>query len=241
VAGAPTFGLAAPDRPFRRPGRGPLAAFLLAIALPLGGAGHAEPPAPPPSGAGGPYAAILAEAAQRFGLPPGWIFAVLRAESGGDPRAISPKGALGLMQLEPQTWADLRIRHHLGADVFDPHDNIIAGAAFLRELLDRYGSPGFLAAYNAGPARYEDYLAGRQALPPETAAYVAALAPRIGAAMGPSTPSTTAPPSLAWTRAPLFAPHAIGAQTASSATPATFVAAQSTGLFARLSGAAGAR
>ena len=66
-------------------------------------------------------------------------------------RAISPKGAMGLMQLMPETWAALRARYGLGRDAFDPHDNILAGAAFLREMHDRYGSPGFLAAYNAGP------------------------------------------------------------------------------------------
>ena len=70
----------------------------------------------------------------------------------------------------------------LGADPFDPHDNILAGAAYLRELHDRYGSPGFLAAYNAGPARYEDHLATGQPLPAETRAYVALLAPLIGTA-----------------------------------------------------------
>jgi soluble lytic murein transglycosylase-like protein len=75
---------------------------------------------------------------------------------------------MGLMQIMPETWATLRLRYGLGADPFDPHDNILAGAAYLRELHDRYGSPGFLAAYNAGPARYEDHLATGQPLPAET-------------------------------------------------------------------------
>ena len=74
-------------------------------------------------------------------------------ESFGDVHAISPKGAMGLMQIMPATWAGLRPRYGLGADPYDAHDNIIAGAAYLRELQDRYGAPGFLAAYNAGPAR----------------------------------------------------------------------------------------
>ncbi len=104
----------------------------------------------------------------------------MQAESGGDARGVSPKGAMGLMQIMPETWATLRLRYGLGADPFDPHDNIIAGAAYLRELHDRYGSPGFLAAYNAGPARYEDHLATGQPLPAETRAYVALLAPLIG-------------------------------------------------------------
>ena len=77
----------------------------------------------------------------------------MRAESFGDVRAMSPKGAMGLMQIMPETWAALRSRYGLGADPYDAHDNIMAGAAYLRELHDRYGTPGFLAAYNAGPAR----------------------------------------------------------------------------------------
>ena len=126
-----------------------------------------------------PHAAHIAEAAQRFGIPAAWIRAVMRVESADEVRAISPKGAMGLMQIMPATWADLRARHRLGGDPYDPRDNIMAGAAYLRELHDRYGSPGFLAAYNAGPGRYEEHLAGRP-LPAETRAYVATLAPLIG-------------------------------------------------------------
>lgn len=108
-----------------------------------------------------PYATFITEAAQRFGIPEHWIRAVMRVESAGDVRAISSAGAMGLMQVMPATWADLRARHRLGANPYDPRDNILAGAAYLREMHDRYGSPGFLAAYNAGPGRYEEYLAGR--------------------------------------------------------------------------------
>ena len=79
----------------------------------------------------------------------------MRAESLGEVRAVSPKGAMGLMQIMPETWASLRVRYVLGADPYDPHDNILAGTTYLRELHDRYGSPGFLAAYNAGPTRYQ--------------------------------------------------------------------------------------
>ena len=100
------------------------------------------------------YAGLIAEAAQRFAIPEAWIRAIMRIESRGDRRAVSPKGAMGLMQLMPETWAALRARYGLGRDAFDAHDNILAGAAFLREMHDRYGSPGFLAAYNAGPRRY---------------------------------------------------------------------------------------
>ncbi|MGD9837745.1 MAG: transglycosylase SLT domain-containing protein [Phycisphaerales bacterium] len=150
-----------------------------------------------------PYGEHIAEAARRFRLPAAWIRAVLRAESAGDPRATSPKGAMGLMQIMPETWAGLRLHHRLGADPYDPHDNIIAGAGYIRELFDRSGSPGWIAAYNAGPGRYEDSLKGRP-LPAETRAYVAIVAPSLGGgdAAGPIMVAAADP--LAWTRAPLF-------------------------------------
>jgi len=84
------------------------------------------------------------------------------------------------MQIMPKTWTELRSRYGLGADRYDPRDNILAGAAYIRELHDRYGAPGFLAAYNAGPRRYENHLATGQPLPDETQAYVTTLAPTIG-------------------------------------------------------------
>ena len=99
------------------------------------------------------YAADIAEASRRFGIPERWIRAVMRVESGGRVRAVSPKGAIGLMQIMPDSWAGLRQRCRLGRDPYDPHDNILAGAAYLREMHDRYGTAGFLAAYNAGPGR----------------------------------------------------------------------------------------
>lgn len=150
-----------------------------------------------------PYADHIAEAAQRFALPAAWIRAVLRAESAGDTRAISPKGAMGLMQIMPGTWAELRMRHRLGSDPYDPHDNIIAGAAYIRELFDRYGSPGWIAAYNAGPGRYEASLSGRP-LPAETRAYVATVAPALGGGSDPGTTVIAAADPVSWTRAPLF-------------------------------------
>jgi hypothetical protein len=126
------------------------------------------------------YAAYVAEASQRFRIPAAWIRAVIRVESAGNRRAVSSKGAMGLMQVMPATWDELRIRYRLGKDPYDPRDNILAGTAYLRELHDRYDWPGFLAAYNAGPRRYEYYLAGKRSLPPETRAYVAALLPFFG-------------------------------------------------------------
>ncbi len=151
-----------------------------------------------------PYAALIAEAAQRFSIPSAWIRAIMRTESRGDRRAVSPKGAMGLMQLMPETWAALRARLGLGRDPFDPHDNILAGAAFLREMHDRYGSPGFLAAYNAGPGRYEDYRDRHRPLPSETLTYAAALLPAIGGDDDATPLLAAVPDSLTWTRAPIF-------------------------------------
>lgn len=163
-----------------------------------------------------PYADPIAEAVQRFGVPETWIRAVLRAESNGDPRAISTKGAMGLMQIMPSTWAALRTRYRLGSDPYDPHDNIIAGAGYIRELFDRYGSPGWIAAYNAGPGRYEASLTGRP-LPTETRAYVANVAPVLGVASvaGPTLVAAVDP--FAWTRAPLFIASSDRKPTAGSA------------------------
>lgn len=119
---------------------------------------------------------FIVEASQRFDIPESWIFAVIEAESDGNPRDVSPKGAKGLMQLMPATWAEMRRQHDLGADVFDPRDNILAGAAYLRAMRDRFGYPGLFAAYNAGPARYQAQIDGRSSLPEETRKYVARLA-----------------------------------------------------------------
>jgi hypothetical protein len=150
-----------------------------------------------------PWATFIAEASQRFGVPTRWIRAVMQAESAGEVRAVSPKGAIGLMQIMPETYAGLRARYGLGTDPYDPRDNILAGAAFLREMHDRFGAPGFLAAYNAGPGRYEEHLATGRPLPEETRAYLAAFGPIIGA-MPPLDTLHAAADPLAWTRAPIF-------------------------------------
>jgi hypothetical protein len=131
------------------------------------------------------HAAEIAAASQRFGIPEAWIRAVMRAESAGDRHAVSHRGAMGLMQVMPATWAGLRAQHGLGADPFAPQDNIMAGTAYLREMLDRFGSvPLMLAAYNAGPRRVEAHLATGQPLPAETRAYVATLAPLLSGEAG---------------------------------------------------------
>jgi len=166
-----------------------------------------------------PYAAQVTEASQRFGIPTTWIMAVMRVESAGDLRAVSSAGAMGLMQVMPDTWAGLRIRHGLGQDPFEPHDNILAGTAYLREMWDRYGNvAAMLAAYNAGPARYEDYRLADRPLPAETRAYVAALAPAL---LGerPSGTAITAARPLDWREAALFVSRDGGTSAAAPVPP----------------------
>jgi len=122
----------------------------------------------------------IAEASARFGVPEEWIRRVMRAESGGrtmlNGQPIKSRaGAMGLMQLMPGTWLDMRAAYGLGPDPHDPHDNIIAGTAYLRAMYERFGYPGAFAAYNAGPARYARHLATGRRLPAETVAYVASV------------------------------------------------------------------
>jgi Transglycosylase SLT domain len=142
--------------------------------------GDYTPPGPPDD----PWGPYINEAAKRFDVPDRWIRQVMRIESGGklyhgDQLVTSWAGAMGLMQVMPHTYDGLRDRYSLGDDPFDPHDNIMAGTAYLREMYDMYGSPGFLAAYNAGPRRLDDYLANIRALPAETRRYVAMIGPYI--------------------------------------------------------------
>lgn len=181
--------------------------LMMWVAAGPGATAHAEPVVAVPSKdtpAADPYAGFIREAAQRFGVPASWISAVMAMESGGDVMAVSPRGAMGLMQIMPNTWAGLRARHGLGVDPYEPRDNILAGAAYLREMHDRYGSPGFLAAYNAGPARYDEYLATGRELPTETQLYVVMLTPLIGEgwANGMITVSRRV---VSWQQSPLFA------------------------------------
>jgi membrane-bound lytic murein transglycosylase B len=115
----------------------------------------------------------IAEASQRFAIPAAWIRSVINAESGGEAKAVSQKGAMGLMQLMPETWAEMRARYALGDDPFDPRANILAGTAYLKMMYDRFGYPALFAAYNAGAARYEQSLRTGKTLPAETLAYIA--------------------------------------------------------------------
>jgi soluble lytic murein transglycosylase-like protein len=138
-------------------------------------AAPAQAGASPAPRAGPEREALIAEAANRFDVPQTWIRAVMRVESDGDPAAISPKGAMGLMQVMPETYAYLSDRYGLGKDPYSVRDNVLAGSAYLREMHERYGDAGFIAAYNAGPGRYEDCLASGRALPYETQRYVASI------------------------------------------------------------------
>ncbi|NIJ63125.1 soluble lytic murein transglycosylase-like protein [Sphingomonas leidyi] len=153
----------------------------------------------PPADGVGRWSAEIDAAAARCGVPAEWIARVMRAESGGRTllagRPIrSRKGAIGLMQLMPGTWAELRRDLGLDDDPDLPADNIVAGACYLRRMYDRFGYPGLFGAYNAGPARYAAWLAGETSLPGETAAYLRAVG-----ALAPAAPvAPTAP------RDPLF-------------------------------------
>jgi hypothetical protein len=185
------------------------AAITFSLALEIGGTAHAEPAvimraAARPAGL--PFAVLIAEASQRFAIPMSWIRGVMRVESGARVRALSPKGAMGLMQIMPKTYAEMSARYHLGSDPYDPRNNILAGAAYLREMHDRYGSPGFLAAYNAGPIRYEEHLTTGRPLPIETQDYVALLMSIIDGGR-PESGSTPPFDLVAWLRSALFAPH----------------------------------
>jgi hypothetical protein len=156
------------------------------------GIAHAQPHANGHSAAvvmADPFAGFVAEASHRFALPVSSIRAVMQAESGGDVRALSPKGAMGLMQIMPATWAALRQRYGLGTDPYDPRDNITAGTAYLRELHDRFGDLGFLAAYNAGPNRYEEHLATGRPLPSETLSYMATVKSLLDGTLAGSSPA----------------------------------------------------
>ena len=153
------------------------------------------------------FASLIAEASARFSIPASWIRAVMKIESGGERRATSPRGALGLMQLMPGTWVEISARHGLGLDPFDARDNILAGTAYLKEMHDRFGSAGFLAAYHAGPWRYQQHLVTGKPLPSETTAYVAAVTPLLDIEQGEHA-ATDGRRALPWPEAPLFVERA---------------------------------
>jgi soluble lytic murein transglycosylase-like protein len=187
-----------------------------------------------------PYAAHVTEAARRFGIPEAWIWAVMRVESGGNRTAVSRAGAIGLMQIMPGTWAQLRARHGLGPDPFDARDNIMAGAAYLREMHNRYGNvTAMLAAYNAGPGRYDAYLSRARSLPAETIAYLAMLAPIMGETAAVQVAAAPPPDPYAWRRAALFVRTASAADVASVAQSDSGIAAPDASADAPAGGDAG--
>ncbi|WP_237181177.1 lytic transglycosylase domain-containing protein [Roseomonas haemaphysalidis] len=143
-------------------------------------ASHPQPSSyDPPGSSSDPWGPYIKEASKRFDVPERWIREVMRQESGGRATARSPVGAMGLMQVMPGTYAELRARYGFGDDPYHPWNSIMAGSAYVREMYELYGSPGFLAAYNAGPRRLEDYLWASKGLPAETRNYVARIGPRI--------------------------------------------------------------
>ncbi|MGN8001165.1 lytic transglycosylase domain-containing protein [Sphingomonas sp. 22176] len=175
---------------------GPLKPLALAVACLVATAAAAGRPKTDPVSR---WRAEIAEASARFSVPAAWIERVMRAESGGQTmrggRPITSRaGAMGLMQVMPATWAAMRAAHRLSANPHNPHDNILAGAAYLRAMYDRFGYPGMFAAYNAGPGRYAAYLALGHALPAETRAYLAQVS-GTRAGVLPSLPERQ-PPAL---------------------------------------------
>lgn len=131
------------------------------------------------------WGAEISEASQRFNVPEPWIRAVMAQESGGRTHwsdgtpIVSHAGAMGLMQVMPGTWDELAGRYGLGGDPNNPRDNIMAGTAYIREMYEIYGNPGFLGAYNAGPGRYGQYVAEGRRLPTETVRYMEIIGPQI--------------------------------------------------------------
>ena len=151
------------------------------------------------------------------------------------------------MQIMPATWVELSVRCDLGIDPFDPHDNILAGTAYLREMFDRFGLEGFLAAYNAGPKRYEEKLNTARPLPGDTQAYVAAVTSLIKGVS--REPDRSVPrPAMQWQLGPVFvgqsssatgndlstsAAHLERSSNELSGRNASALAAQAAGLFVR--------
>jgi soluble lytic murein transglycosylase-like protein len=123
----------------------------------------------------GPFADLIRAAATRNGLDPDLVHADIRAESNYAPRARSPRGARGLMQLMPETLREYRVHN-----AFDPTSNIEAGARHLRTLLDRYPLDAALAAYNAGEGAVIRY--GGIPPYPETRSYVSRVLGTLGQA-----------------------------------------------------------
>lgn len=153
----------------------------------------------------GRWRPMIEEASAKFGIPTSWIERVMRAESRGrttlNGRPIrSRAGAMGLMQLMPATWVEMRARLALGTNPDDPRDNILAGTFYLRLMYDRFGYPGLFGAYNAGPGAYAAFLAGNRRLSGETVAYLGTVG-GTSQPVSPATPSAAPPPLFVVRRA----------------------------------------
>jgi hypothetical protein len=129
---------------------------------------------------------FIAKAAKRFSVPAAWIRQVMQIESGGrtmmaeNAHIVSSQGALGLMQVQRGTYAEMRAQYGLGPDPFDPHDNILAGAAYLRWLRGKYGYPVMFEAYNDGPGHLDHRLTSGALVPAETRNYVKVITLALG-------------------------------------------------------------
>jgi len=166
--------LAADDSSFTDVPTNEITGYEKDLSLPAPADSRASIPAPPAksgpvkSGSAPALHQIVNSASAVYHLDPDLVNSVIHAESGFNVRAVSPKGARGLMQLMPATASQLGVN-----DAFDPQTNVEGGSRYLRELLERYNFDlvKALAAYNAGPQRVEQY----RGVPPfrETRAYVA--------------------------------------------------------------------
>jgi hypothetical protein len=120
------------------------------------------------------YSSLIQSAAAQYGLSPSLLAAVMQAESSGNATAVSPAGAMGLMQLMPQTAAQYGVT---SATIFDPATNIDAGAHYLSDLVNQFGNVNTaLAAYNWGPGN----VSSGQAIPASVQAYVANVMAQAG-------------------------------------------------------------
>ncbi|GBR45751.1 murein transglycosylase [Acetobacter pomorum] len=161
--------------------------FLIAFASLAMLAGCASQPRSsynPPGPAVDKWGPYIQEASTRFSIPQAWIRAVMQQESGGHQYmhghlTRSVHGAVGLMQIKPDTYHELAKRYQLGSDPYNPHDNIMAGSGYIRQLYDRFGSPDFLAAYSCGPQCMENHRTRHTALPSYAKAYLAAVSPHL--------------------------------------------------------------
>lgn len=124
------------------------------------------------------YLAFLDQKADQYRIPREYARAVMQQESGGNPNAISPAGAIGLMQLMPGTAREL------GVDPRDPYQNMEGGLRYLAQNAEKYGLTGALAAYNGGPGRWEKAGGDISLMPAETQNYVKSIQGRLGGDMG---------------------------------------------------------